>query len=252
MQKVFRGIPRKCGWQHWQQSLPVLSPASFPDFKIFSTIAASEQRCGGTGKLWGIPWEIPGWKRIKNASWESFLLWSMLLRLQKEGREIQDPLGPQTGSWNHPPGCCSRFFFEKYYFPTLCLKKIIASQLNQLYCHKKTSDSLYKHISVFPTVENSLDFWQLTWQGSASCWPWWGQSSPREFSHPSLGTQVPWEPPNEHQGFNEKRFECTARANLARWLIALCAENNTCKDQSSLWAPDSQSQRQSSLGEAHQ
>ena len=36
------------------------------------------------------------------------------------------------------------------------------------------------------------------------------------------------------------------------WLIALCAENNTCKDQSTLWTPDSQSQRQSSPGEAHQ
>ena len=33
------GIPSKCCWLQWQMSLPSPSPASFPDFKIFSTTA---------------------------------------------------------------------------------------------------------------------------------------------------------------------------------------------------------------------
>lgn len=162
---------------------------------------------------------------------------------------MQNPMDPHIGSWNHPYSC-SRFFW-KCIFPLL-FNEAIASPLNQFYCHKKMSDSFHKHISL--TSQRASP--GLLVVNSAGPCPTPGLV--RAGHHPQGNFPTfQWEHESPKSLAMSTRGSRRAKSTLLVpiwlvWLIALCAENNTCEDQSILWTPDSQSQRQSSLGEAHQ
>ena len=161
---------------------------------------------------------------------------------------MQNSMDPQIGSWNYLHSC-SRFF-GKSIFPLL-FNEVIASPLNQFYCHKKMSDSLHKHIS-FTSHKWEFPGPLLANFAGPSC------SMPglvRAGHHLPLlhGECRPHKSIPVRTWGSARRDMSALRVPIwLMWLIALCAENNTCEDQSTLWTPDSQSQRQSSPGEAHQ
>lgn len=90
----------------------------------------------------------------------------------------------------------------------------MASPPKQPYCHENIPDSLRTHIGHASLNEKSLNFWQLMGRAMLHTCLSEGWSS-TDMSPPFPGNVGPQEPPNEHPGHNEKRFERIACANLA-------------------------------------